>query len=109
LIVNPGTPQERSLETKVTTTLQPGDVLRHTQAGGGGWGDPREREAAGVMRDVLNEKVSIEKARELYGVVIDRDSMRVNIAATLACRQKPDASRRADRHGACGEVQCLNK
>jgi N-methylhydantoinase B len=87
LIVNPGTAQERILETKVTTTLQPGDVLRHTQAGGGGWGDPRERDAAAVMRDVVNEKVSIEKARELYGVVIDRATMRVDFAATLAGRQ----------------------
>jgi N-methylhydantoinase B len=82
---------ERILETKVTTTLQPGDVLRHTQAGGGGWGDPHERDTAAVMRDVLNEKVSIEKARELYGVVIDRATMRINVAATLACRQQKHA------------------
>jgi N-methylhydantoinase B/oxoprolinase/acetone carboxylase alpha subunit len=40
------------------TMLQPGDVFHHRMAGGGGWGDPRERDAEAVARDVANEKVS---------------------------------------------------
>jgi N-methylhydantoinase B len=36
-------------------------------AGGGGWGDPRDREPESVLRDVLNEKVSADAAREVYG------------------------------------------
>jgi N-methylhydantoinase B len=82
LIVNPGKPNQRILDTKVTTVLQPGDVLRHTQAGGGGWGNPLERDANAVVRDVLNDKVSIGKAEELYGVVIDPRTMCVDAAAT---------------------------
>jgi N-methylhydantoinase B len=39
-------------------TLQPGDVFQHRMAGGGGWGDPGDREAEALARDVLNEKVS---------------------------------------------------
>ena len=35
-----------------------GDVYEHRTAGGGGWGDPRERDPAAVADDVLNEKVS---------------------------------------------------
>jgi N-methylhydantoinase B len=82
LIINPGMPNERMLDTKVTTTLRPGDVLRHIQAGGGGWGSPLERDSEAVVRDVMNEKVSIEKAAELYGVVIDRQTMRLDVEAT---------------------------
>jgi len=48
--------------------LQPGDVLHHRMAGGGGFGDPREREREAVLRDVADEKVSAAAARELYGV-----------------------------------------
>ena len=49
------------------TVLQPGDVFHHRMAGGGGWGDPRDREPAAVTRDVLNEKVSAAAARAVYG------------------------------------------
>jgi len=54
--------------------------------GGGGWGDPRERDAERVRWDVLEEFVSIEAAREHYGVVLDED-LSVNEAATRALRQ----------------------
>jgi N-methylhydantoinase B len=38
--------------------LQPGDVFHHRMAGGGGWGDPRERDPEAAARDLANEKVS---------------------------------------------------
>jgi N-methylhydantoinase B len=85
-VINGGTPDERILRTKVTTTLQPGDTLRHAQAGGGGWGDALDRAPGAVLRDVLNDKVSIEKADMHYGVVIDPASMCVDAAATAARR-----------------------
>jgi N-methylhydantoinase B len=81
-IVNPGTPAERVLKTKVTDTLRPGDVIRHVQPGGGGWGDPLERDPAAVLRDVINDKVSSAKAEELYGVVIDTARSQVDKATT---------------------------
>ena len=40
------------------TVLQPGDVFHHRMAGGGGWGDVRERDPEARARDLLNEKVS---------------------------------------------------
>ncbi len=46
------------------------DLYHHVQAGGGGWGDPVERDPAQVLTDVKNEKVSVLAARALYGVVI---------------------------------------
>jgi N-methylhydantoinase B len=81
-VINPGTPGERVLRTKVTDTLNPGDLIRHVQAGGGGWGDPLERDPSAVLRDVFSDKVSLQKAEELYGVVIDPGSLEVDGAAT---------------------------
>ncbi len=54
------------------TTLQPGDALHHRIAGGGGFGDPRERDRAAVVRDVLEGKVSAAAARARYGLDVDR-------------------------------------
>ena len=53
--------------------LQPGDVMHHRMAGGGGHGNPLERDPLAVVRDVLDDKVSIAAARDVYGVVVDRD------------------------------------
>ncbi len=54
--------------------------------GGGGWGRPFERPVAKVLDDVLDEYVSIDAAREHYGVVIDTKSMTVNDAETRKLR-----------------------
>jgi N-methylhydantoinase B len=48
-------------------TVQPGDVFHHRTAGGGGYGDPRERDPQAVAEDVRDGKVSAEAAREHYG------------------------------------------
>ena len=76
----------RPLESKVTTTMFRGDVIRHEWAGGGGWGDPLERDPERVLRDVRNEYVSADSARDDYGVVIDTGTWTVDEAATSALR-----------------------
>ena len=48
------------------------DVFSVIWQGGGGWGDPLEREAEAVARDVISGAVSAETAREIYGVVGQR-------------------------------------
>jgi N-methylhydantoinase B len=53
--------------------IDDGDVYEHRTAGGGGWGDPLQRDPDAVAADVLNEKVSREAALRLYGVVIAED------------------------------------
>ena len=85
-VVNPGTGQERILRTMVTDELRPGEVIRHVQPGGGGWGDPLERKPDAVERDVRNGKVSAAKAAELHGVVIYQESGRVDEKATRLLR-----------------------
>jgi N-methylhydantoinase B len=49
------------------TPFANGDVLRVMSPGGGGYGDPREREPAAVARDLVEGKISVEAARTLYG------------------------------------------
>ena len=51
-------------------TLRQGDRFTHVSAGGGGFGDPFERDPAAVLEDVLDGKVSVAAARDRYGVVV---------------------------------------
>ena len=62
-------------------------------AGGGGWGDPLERDPEHVRLDVLRRFVSLEKAREEYGVVLDASPVSVDAGATEALRQELRAMR----------------
>ena len=75
---------ERRLGSKTTLDLVPGDVISVRTCGGGGYGPAEEREPERVLRDVLEGKVSAERARELYRVaIVDR---RLDEAATKALR-----------------------
>ena len=55
--------------------------------GGGGWGDPLERDPALVRTDVLEELVSVRAAREEYGVVL-RDDLTLDETATHRERER---------------------
>jgi N-methylhydantoinase B len=70
------------------TRLQPGDVVTMDAAGGGGYGNPLERDADAVANDVADGYVSLESAREIYGVVIDPATMKVDRDATRARREE---------------------
>ena len=85
--LNPHT-ENRPLPSKFNITFRRGDVLRHELAGGGGWGDPLERDPAKVLADVRNELVSLQAAAADYGVVVDGAAWRVDAAATEALRAK---------------------
>jgi N-methylhydantoinase B len=87
-ILNPG-PGERILPTlpMEAISLTVGDVFRIVLAGGGGYGDPLDRDPAMVLDDVLDEKLSIEYVRREYGVVIDAASMQVDRNATARRRE----------------------
>jgi N-methylhydantoinase B len=50
--------------------LQPGEWIRGIEAGGGGYGDPLEREPQAVLADVLERWVSLQAAGAVYGVVL---------------------------------------
>lgn len=63
--------EAQQLGTKVTVQLKPGDVVSYRTCGGGGYGDPLERDPELVVGDVRSGKVSIERARTVYGVEVD--------------------------------------
>ena len=57
----------REVPTKVVLELGKGDLFRVETPGGGGWGDPQQRPAAVVQRDVAEGLVSERRARQVYG------------------------------------------
>jgi N-methylhydantoinase B len=54
--------------------------------GGGGYGDPRERDPIVVAEDVRLGRYSAEQARTLFGVILT-DGLEPDLEATAAARQ----------------------
>jgi N-methylhydantoinase B len=69
------------------TQLKPGDVVTIDAAGGGGCGNPLEREPERVERDVIEGYVSLGKAREDYGVIIDPKTLKLDEEGTRKLRE----------------------
>ena len=55
------------LPAKLTLEIGRDTVIRHEQAGGGGWGDPAKRSRAAIASDIANGKVTPEAAAKDYG------------------------------------------
>ena len=66
------------------------DVFRLETPGGGGLGEPLERDAEAVLRDVKNGYVSPENALEIYGVAVQDNAgdFVLDNARTAAVRRK---------------------
>jgi N-methylhydantoinase B len=75
------------------TSMGDQDVYRTLSMGGGGYGDPIERDPAAVLDDVERMLVSVEWAERIYGVTI-RDGV-IDEASTKARRHAIRAERRA--------------
>ncbi|MCD2180321.1 hydantoinase B/oxoprolinase family protein [Rhizobium sp. C1] len=63
-----------------------GETFMFESTGGGGWGNPLKRSAEDVLEDVLDEYISLDAAKSLYGVIIDPNSLKVDEAATAELR-----------------------
>ena len=68
------------------TFCDPGDRISFISAGGGGYGNPFERDPKAVERDVQYGYVSIEKAKQDYGVIVEPASLTLNLDATRRLR-----------------------
>ncbi|MCB1993053.1 MAG: hydantoinase B/oxoprolinase family protein, partial [Geminicoccaceae bacterium] len=90
-ILNPDRNAE-AVPGKLTRNIEAGDSLCHHQAGGGGYGDPLERDPALVAIDALDEKISRDFARARHGVVLS-DNFMPDTAATAALRAGMRAQR----------------
>ncbi|MEE9176962.1 MAG: hydantoinase B/oxoprolinase family protein [Acidimicrobiia bacterium] len=84
-VINPGASSERKIGGKASLDIEYGDVVSFRLSGGGGYGDPTERDPEAVAVDVRLGLVSIAAARDRYSVVIGPDGI-VDIEATLAAR-----------------------
>ena len=110
--VDPGGPNERRLGGLVDgEPVKKGEVVRVETTGGGGWGDPLEREPDLVLRDVIQSKVSVQAAREHYGVSIEVGpegdpvvQMQASDAARAILRDARKGKRRTIDRGAGEEV-----
>ncbi|MBI4189552.1 MAG: hydantoinase B/oxoprolinase family protein [Betaproteobacteria bacterium] len=94
--VNPGRPGERFVPGfSDGIKLNQGDLVRVVSTGGGGYGDPLDREPAQVEDDVADGFVSLAAALTDYGVALDPKTLCVDRDATLRTR----LARRAQRKG----------
>ena len=97
--VDPGGPAEREVDALADAEpVKAGELIRIRTTGGGGWGDPLQRDPALVVRDVVWRKVSREAALAAYGVVLtgslDDDDLGFDADATAAERaQRPGLDR----------------
>ncbi len=88
-VINLGTANQVDLPSKKTNQpLYAGDTLSMFVSGGGGFGDPRERDPERVARDVEQGMVSIEAAARDYAVIVDPITFKVNAEATAKLREK---------------------
>lgn len=86
IIVNPGRNDEFQPPSKGLVDLKRGDVIRTEMPGAGGFEEPFRRDPHAVAEDVRQEKMTIEHARDEYGVVVDPVDFEVDVDATRALR-----------------------
>ena len=86
-ILNPDG-EAKELPSKVTLHLQPGSVISYRTPGGGGYGPPLERDPERVLQDVTQGKVTPERARDAYGVVLEESGKAVDLQATRTLRTR---------------------
>lgn len=94
VIVNPDTPEERSIGKITVLHLKRGDVVRLVTPAGGGIGEPLRRDPARIARDLASGLVSSARAAAAYGVVFDAEGG-IDAAATYARRARLLAQRPA--------------
>jgi N-methylhydantoinase B len=67
--------------------VRKGDMVSLITGGGGGWGTPAKRDPERVLWDVKNEYVTLEDARDIYGVAIDGKTLELNQKETEKLRK----------------------
>lgn len=94
-----GTPNEYQVLLSANARLPAGAVIAYQHGGGAGFEPALLRDPAAVRDDVLDEIVSMVRAREKYGVVftgtVEEYDLEVDVAATAALRQEMSAAQAA--------------
>ena len=84
-LLNPDS-EVTELGSKVTLQLKKGDLISYRTCGGGGYGPPEERDPQNVLHDVRDGKVTVERARQFYGVAVDPETWTVDVDETARLR-----------------------
>ena len=87
VILRPGTDREQTTGM-VHEAMAAGEVLVNCSGGGGGWGNPLNRDPEKVLYDVRNEYISLSSAQRDYAVVIDPTTLTLNAEATATLREE---------------------
>jgi N-methylhydantoinase B len=96
----PGENEFRSMDAPHYPVPVQSEVIVRT-GGGGGWGDPLERDVALVRNDVIEELVSRRAAKEVYGVVL-RDDLTLSEAETERRRNALRSATKREKHDGSG-------
>jgi N-methylhydantoinase B len=80
--------EHRSLSLDLITGVPKGSVYHQLAGGGGGYGDPKNRPAELVANEVRNGIISVQAARDAYGVVVDESTFEIDEDATLSLREE---------------------
>ncbi|MFC1945668.1 hydantoinase B/oxoprolinase family protein [Chloroflexota bacterium] len=83
------------LHTVDMVQVQPGDIIMSWSPGGGGVGNPLEREIEKVQEDARNEYISVKVAREIYGVVLNPETFEIDNEATKKLRARKRRAKKA--------------
>lgn len=125
--LNPGTDRERFLGANFSNvSVTKGDTFQRPSAGGGGLGDPLERDPQAVVEDVIDGYVSIHRAEKDYGVVVrevdaelsqyeldeaETEHVRAREREERAARFEEDPEQVASRfrHGQLDDLDCVRQ
>ena len=101
-IKNPETEtEEHVFFSRDAVPVKANDLIRLVTPGGGGWGDPLERDIEAVRLDVVRKLVSFKSAERDYGVIIDQETFEVDETATDSLRKTTAIKR--------GPVKLINR
>lgn len=75
-----------SLPSKTSSSMRQGNLVIHEQPGGGGFGNPFDRDPQRVADDVWNGKISADYARQHHRVEVDQSSGMLDLPATQRLR-----------------------
>ena len=86
--INEGLDNERLLASKEAVELVKDTTYTSYPSGGGGWGDPLDRDPEFVRIDTRNGIVSRDSAKDVYGVVLEGDMLEINNKETAVLRAR---------------------
>jgi N-methylhydantoinase B len=67
---------------EIVSDIPNGTIMRQVAGGGGGYGDAYQRPAERVVKEVRNGTLSLKRAKEVYGFVIDPETLKLDKSLT---------------------------